>query len=319
VRVRMARALVVVALILCTVAAARADYLADKARPIVEASHAEIRAVHLGRYMARGRWEEILDEALYTLAPKGTWSPQHPAWPAARVALARAMREASVEKLRGETGEWVRRVVNERYSSLEPDAIAEAAAFYESPGGRVFRTYRELVLADEAYGLPYVIETVSRAEMQRQREDARQKLLNLPEEQTAAVYEFNHSKTGEFLLGIENNVIADVIGNIMRSDVASLLHDESGVTIARAVRAAVPSMPAESAKVYLGTVTMRADRTLDVVIEYHDGHRLAGTYPLSYGPGALHWQDVASGVPGIQPGERRFLYRDPRGRLSDAP
>jgi hypothetical protein len=319
VRVRMSRAFVVIALLVSAVSAARADYLADKARPIVEASHAEIRAVHLGRYMARGRWEEILDETLYTLAPKGTWGPKHPAWPAARVALAKVLREASVEKLRGETGEWVRRVVNERYSSLEPDAIAAAAAFYESPGGKVFRAYRELVLADEAYGLPYVIETVSREELQRRREDARQKLLNLPDEQTSAVYEFNHSKTGELLLGIENNIIADVIGNIMRSDIASLLSDEGGVKIARAVRAAVPGMPAESAKVYLGNVTMRADRTLDVVIEYHDAHRLAGTYSLSYAPGALHWQDVANGVPGIAPGETRYLYRDPRGRLSDAP
>jgi hypothetical protein len=315
----MPRVFAVIVLVASAVSVARADYLADKARPIVEASHAEIRAVHLGRYMARARWEEILDETLYTLAPKGTWSPQHPAWPAARAALAKAMREASVEKLRGATGEWIRRAVDERYSSLEPDAIAEAVAFYQSPGGKVFRAYRELVLADEAYGLPYVIETVSRAEMQRQREDARQKLLDLPDEQTSAVYEFNHSKTGEFLLGIENNVIADVIGNIMRSDIAALLYDESGVKIARAVRAAVPGMPAESAKVYLGTVTMRADRTLDVVIEYHDAHRLAGTYPLSYAPGALHWQDVASGVPGIRPGETRYLYRDPRGRLSDAP
>lgn len=315
----MLRVLAVIVLVASAVATADADYLADKARPIVEASHAEMRAVHLGRYMARGRWEEILDEALYTLAPKGRWSPTHPAWPAARVALAKAMREASVAKLRGEMGEWVRRVVNERYSSLEPDAIAEAAAFYESPGGKVFRAYRELVLADEAYGLPYVIETVSREEMRRQREDARQALLNLPDAQTSAVYEFNHSKTGELLLGIENNIIADVVGNIMRSEIAALLHDEDGAKIARAVREAVPTMPAESAKVYLGTVTMRADRTLDVVIEYHDAHRLAGTYPLSYAPGALHWQDVASGVPGMTPGETRFLYRDPRGRLSDAP
>lgn len=313
------RTLVAIALLLSTAAAARADSLADKARPIVEASHAEIRAVHLGRYVARGRWEEILDEALYTLAPKGTWSPKHPAWPAARVALAKAMREASVEKLRGETGEWIRRVVNERYSSLEPEEIAKAAAFYESPAGRVFRAYRELVLADEAYGMPYVIETVSRDEMQRQREAARQKLLNLPDEQTSAVYDFNHSKTGEFLMGVENNIVADVVGNIMRSDIASILYDDGGVKIARAVRAAVPGMPAESAKVYLGTVTMRADRTLDVVIEYHDAHRLAGTYPLSYAPGALHWNDVATGVPGIEPGETRYLYRDPRGRLSDAP
>ena len=80
---------------------ARADYLGDRARPVVEASHAEIRAVYLGRWMSRKRWEELLDEALYTLAPKGAWGPQHKAWGAARAALADAMRKASVEKLQG--------------------------------------------------------------------------------------------------------------------------------------------------------------------------------------------------------------------------
>jgi len=300
-------------------AAAHADYLGDRARPIVEASHAEIRAVHLGRHMARGRWEELLDETLYSLAPKGKWGPDHPAWATARAALAKALREASVTALRGETGTWIRKVVDEHYSSLEPDEIARAAAYYETPAGRTFRDFREKVLAENAYGLPYVIETKSHETMRTEMEEARQKLLNLPDEQTSQVYEFNQSKTGELLMGIENNIIADVIGNIMRSELGALMHGDDGEAIARAVRAAVPNMPPQSPRVYLGTVTMRPDRTLDVVIEYHDGDRLAGTYPFSYAPNALHWQDVANGVPGIQPGEKRFLYRDPQGRLSDKP
>lgn len=305
--------------LLAIAATTHADDLGDRARPLVEASHAEIRAVHLGRHMARRRWEELLDETLYGLAPKGKWGPDHPAWPAARAALAKALREASVTELQGETGTWIRRAVDERYSSLEPDEIARAAAHYETPAGRTFRDFREKVLAENAYGLPYVIETKSRETMHQEMEEARQKLLNLPDEQTAQVYEFNQSKTGEFLLNIENNVIADVVGNIMRSDLGALMRGDDGAAIARAVRAAVPRMPPQSPKVYLGTVTMRPDRTLDVVIEYHDGDRLAGTYPLSYAPNALHWQDVANGVPGIRPGEKRFLYRDPQGRLSDAP
>ncbi len=308
--------------LLAVAATAHADYLADRARPIVEAAHAEIRAVHLGRHMARGRSEELLDETLYSLAPKGKWGPEHPAWPKARAALAKALREASVKALQGETGTWIRKVVDEHYSSLEPDEIARAAAYYESPAGRTFRDFREKVLAENAYGLPYVIETKSHETMRKEVEEARQKLLNLPDEQTAQVYEFNQSKTGEFLMGVENNIVADVVGNIMRSDLGAIMRrDEgkAGVAIAEAVRAAVPDMPAESPKVYLGTVTMRPDRTLDVVIEYHDGDRLAGTYPLSYAPDALHWQDVASGVPGMKPGEKRFLYRDPQGRLTNAP
>jgi hypothetical protein len=308
--------------LLAIAATAEADYMADKARPIVEASHAEIRAIHLGRHMARGRWEELLDETLYSLAPKGKWGPSHPAWAKARAALAKAIREASLKSLQGETGTMIREVLAEHYSSLDPAEIARAAAYYESPAGRTFRDFREKVLAENAYGLPYFIETKSHEQMSKELEDAKQKLLNLPEEQTAQVYEFNQSKTGEFLMGVENNIVADVIGNIMRSDLSGILLRDEGKTfreIALAVRAAVPDMPAASPKVYLGTVTMRSDRTLDVVIEYHDRDRLAGTYPLSYAPDSLHWQDVASGVPGIEPGEKRFLYRDPQGRLTDAP
>src|SRR5690242_15593386 len=133
--------------VLVMAAPAHADYLGDRARPIVEASHAEIRAVHLGRYLTRARWDQLLDETLYSLAPKGRWGPQHPAWPAARTALAKALREASVASLGGRTGELIREVLSEHYSSLEPAEITRAAAFYESPAGRVFRDFREKVLA----------------------------------------------------------------------------------------------------------------------------------------------------------------------------
>ena len=299
--------------------AAHADYLADRARPVVEASHAEIRAVHLGRYVSQGRWNELLDETLWLMAPKGRWSPDHPAWNAARAALARVLREASVTRLAGETGRMVREVVNEHYSSLEPDDAAQAVAFYQSPGGQVFRDFREKVLAESSYGLPYVVETVPHETLRREMEAAKDRLLNLPDEQTQAVYDFNHSKVGEFLMGVENNIVADVIGNIMRSDMTALLNRDDAPGILRKVRAAVPSMPPASDKEYLGTVTMRADRGFDLAIEYHESFRTAGTYTLSYARADLLWQDVAAGVPGIKPGETRFLYRDPHGRLSDAP
>ena len=314
----MRRAALVV-LCSCLATVARADYLADRARPVVEAAHAEIRAVHLGRYVSQGRWNELLDEALWTMAPKGRWSPDHPAWKPAREALARVLRAASVARLAGETGRLVRQVVNEHYSSLEPDDAAKAVAFYESPGGRVFRDFREKVLAETSYGMPYVVETAPRETLRREMEAAKDRLLNLPDEQTQAVYDFNHSKVGELLMGIENNIVADVIGNIMRSDMTALLNRDDAPAIVRQVRAAVPGMPPASDKDYLGTATMRADRGFDLAIEYHESFRTAGTYKLSYARGDLHWQDVAAGLPGIKPGETRFLYRDPRGRLSDTP
>ena len=313
---RSRRASVALALLFATTV--RADYLGERAAPLVEASHAEIRAVYLGRWMARRRWDEILDEALYAIAPKGRWGPEHPAWPPARAALADALRQASVEKLRGETGTWIRQVVDEHYSSLEPAESAQAVAFYESPGGRVFRDFREQVLAEASYGLPFVIETESHAAVTQAMEAARERLLNLPDEQTQAVYDFNHSKVGDLLLGIENNIVADVAGNIMRSELEGILN-EHGSEIARSVRAAVPDMPPPSDKAYLGTVTMRPDRSLELAIEYHEGYRWAGTYRLTYAPGDAHWQEVVDGLAGIGPSDTRFLYRDPAGRLSTAP
>jgi hypothetical protein len=306
------------ALLLMT-ASAHADSLADRARPLVEAAHAERRAIDLGRYLSRGRWDELLDESLYLLAPKGTWGPEHPAWSAARAALARELRAGSVAKLNGETGDLIRSVLYEKYSSLEPKEAAKAVAFYESPGGRVFRAFRELVLAENAYGLPYVIETESHEAMKKRLEDAKQKLLNLPDEQTSAVYDFNHTKTGELLMAMENNMIADIVGNIMRSDVTALMYHEGGQDILKKVRAAVPQAPPRSDKEYLGTVTMRSDRGIDLKIEYHENFRLAGTYDLTYAKSSPEWQDVTAAVPALQPGETRFLYRDPAGKLGDAP
>jgi hypothetical protein len=295
----------------------RADMEAD-ARPVVDAARADALATNLGRYMSQGRWNELLDEALYTLAPKGAWSPQHPAWRKARAALAMAIRRESVRRLDGDAGRLLRQVVREKYSSFSPEERARTIAFYESPGGRAFLDFRQKALAERTYGLPYAIEAEPRASYQRAAMAAKKTLRHLPVEQTQAVYDFTNSPLGQQLRDMENGPIADVAGNILRSDLGGILI-EHGDAIARAVRAEVPGLPPVSGKTYLGTVTMAQDRTLAVEIEYHDMHRTVGTYRFSYPPGGLHWADVAAGVPGIAPGETRFLYRDPRGRLSDTP
>jgi hypothetical protein len=75
--------------------------------------HGETAAVHLGRIVYRKRWEELLTETLYQLAPRGTWTPSHPAWPAARSALADALRQQSVRWLAANRDE-IRLVVNEQ-------------------------------------------------------------------------------------------------------------------------------------------------------------------------------------------------------------
>lgn len=296
---------------------ARADMEAD-ARPVVDAAHADALATNLGRYMLEARWNELLDEALFTLAPKGAWSEKHPAWRAARAALATAIRRESVPRLGGDAGRLLHEIVSEKYSSLSPDERARAIAFYESPGGQAFLDFRQKTLAERTYGLPYAIEAEPRATYQRATMTAKKKLRHLPVEQTQAVYDFTNSPLGQQLRSMENGPIADVAANILRSDLDAILIAH-GDAIARTVRAEVPAMPPASAKAYLGTVTMERDRTLQVTIEYHDLYRTVGTYRFSYPPDGLHWADVAAGAPGIAPGETRFLYRDTRGRLSDTP
>jgi hypothetical protein len=309
--------LVTLLVLAALVTPARADLEAE-AGPVVAAASADTFATNLGRYMLQGRWNELLDEELYTIAPKGAWSEKHPAWRAARASLAMAIRRESLSRLDGDAGRMLHEVVIEHYSSFSADERARTIAFYESPGGRAWLDLRQEAVAEAAYGQPYAIETASRADYKRALMAAKKKVRHLPDDQTQAVYDFTNSHLGQQLVGMENNVISDVALNILSSDLEAILIAH-GDAIARTVRAAVPAMPPPSTKAYLGTVTMRSNRTLELAIEYHDHYRLAGTYRLEYAPGSLHWAEVAAATPGIAPGESRFLYRDPGGHLSDTP
>jgi hypothetical protein len=286
-------------------------------RAFVEASRGETLALLLGRYMSAQRWDVVLDETLYRLAPRGAWGPEHPAWKPARAALATALRNASVERAKGEAGEMLYHVVRDHAPSDAAER-AEAVAFYRSPGGQAFLDRREWALRERTYGLPFVAETQSRDEVERRSKATEKTLLELPEAQTSAVYDFTNAPLGEQLQKVQNGIVADIAGNILRSELDATVLDRLDA-LGREVRAAVPAMPPPSTKTYLGTVTMRPDRTLDVVVEQYSLLRKDGTYPFSYAPDALHWKDVAAGAPGIAPGDTRFLYVDAGGRLSDEP
>lgn len=132
--------MVVLACIACAAGAAAVDdrYAADpKLRRFVDSMHGETAAVHLGRIVYRKRWEELLTEALYQVAPRGVWSPAHLAWPAARSALAEALRRQSVTWLAANRDE-IRLVVNEQsVRAYTEDERARVTEFFESPGGRI--------------------------------------------------------------------------------------------------------------------------------------------------------------------------------------
>jgi hypothetical protein len=298
-------------------AAADTSAVGQDARAFVEASRAETLALLLGRLKSAKRWDVVLDETLYRLAPRGAWSPDHPAWKPARAALATALRKASAERVKDQAGEMLYHVVRD-HAPADPAERAEAVAFYRSPGGQAFLDRREWALRERTYGLPFVDETQSREEVERRSKTTEKTLLELPEQQTSAVYGFTNAPLGEQLMKVQNDIIADTAGNILRSELDATVLDRLDA-LGREVRAAVPAMPPPSTKTYLGTVAMRPDRTLDVVVEQYSLLRKDGTYPFSYAPDALHWKDVAAGVPGIAPGETRFLYVDADGRLSDEP
>src|SRR5262245_62845802 len=105
--------------------------------------------------MLQGRWNEVLDEELYAIAPKGAWSEKHPAWRAARAWLAMAIRRESLSRLDGDAGRMLHEVVIEHYSSLSSDERARTIAFYESPGGQAWLDLRQKAVAEAAYGQPY--------------------------------------------------------------------------------------------------------------------------------------------------------------------
>jgi hypothetical protein len=298
-------------------AVADTSELGQNTRAFLDASRAETLALLLGRLMSAKRWDVVLDETLYRLAPRGAWGPDHAAWKPARAALATALRKASAERVKGEAGEMLYHVVRDHAPS-DPAERAEAVAFYRSPGGQAFLDRREWALRERTYGLPFVVETQSREEVERRSKATEKTLLELPEQQTSAVYDFTNAPLGEQLMKVQNDVVADTAGNVLRSELDATVLDRLE-SLGREVRAAVPAMPPWSSKTYLGTVTMRPDRTLDVVVEQYSLLRKDGTYPLSYAPDALHWKDVAAAAPGIAPGERRFLYVDADGRLSDEP
>jgi hypothetical protein len=298
-------------------AAADTSAVGQDARAFVEARRAETLALLLGRRLSAKRWDVVLDETLYRLAPRGAWGPDHPAWTPARTALATALRKASAERAKDEAGEMLYHVVRDHAPS-DPAERAEAVAFYRSPGGQAFLDRREWALRERTYGLPFVVETQSREEVERRSKAAEKTLLELPEQQTNAVYDFTNAPLGEQLMKVQNDVVADTAGNILRSELDATVLDRLDA-LGREVRAAVPSMPPPSSKTYLGIVTMRPDRTLDVLVEEDSVLRKDGTYPFSYAPDAIHWKDVAAGAPGLTPGETRFLYVDADGRLGDKP
>jgi len=306
----------------CAAHAAAVDdrYAADpKLRRFVDGMHGETIAVELGRMVYRKRWEQVLTEGLYLIAPRGTWNDAHPAWAPARQALADALRHESVQWLAANR-DRVRLVVNDRsMREMTEDERERTTAFFATNGGQVWRDSREAFARERAYGLPLVVERASRAEYQRTKAEKEKALLALPEESDGkVVYDFMQSPLGDKLLHLQNVEWAETVAHIFSPELNSTVL-EKRAALAAAVRAAVPGVPPPSDKTYLGTVTMAPDRTFTVVVEHYRYLDLAGTYTLVYRANDLHWSDIAAAVPAIKAGEKRAVYRDASGHLSDRP
>ncbi len=288
-------------------------------RRFVDSQHGVEVAIELGRLVYRKRWEEILDEALCEIAPRGVWNDKHPAWRPARAELARALREESVRWL-AEHRDEVRLVVDEQsMSGLTAEERRQVTAFYESSAGRVFLATRESFLRERAYGLPLEIESGSAEQVKAAHTAAEKVLLGLPEDGDGKViYDFFHGGPGDKLQDVQVHQWGEIVANIFSNTLEAYFTEHRSELGAR-VRAAAPGVPAASSKTHLGTVTMSADRVFTVVVERRDNLRLVGQYTLRYAPGDVHWNDIAAAAPGMRPGETRHLYRDPAGHLGDRP
>jgi hypothetical protein len=307
----------------CTLAQATTTddiYAADPAlRRFVDSQHGESLAIELGRLTYRRRWNEVLDESLYAFAPRGTWDETHPAWAPAREALAQALREESVRWLADHRDE-IRLVVNQQsMQGMTEDERRQTTEFFESSAGKVFLATRESFLRERAYGLPLEIEKASLDQVKRAHNDAEKVLLALPEDGDGKViFDFFHGGPGDKLQQVQVKQWGEIVANVFSNTLEAYVQRHKAELSTR-LRGAVPSMPAASDKVYLGTVAMGADNAFTVIVEHYDAMRLVGKYTLTYAPSDLHWGDIAVATPGIKPGDKRSLYRDPSGRLGDRP
>lgn len=295
-------------------------YAADpKLRRFVDGMHGETIAIELGRMVYRKRWEQVLTEGLYLIAPRGAWNERHPAWAPARQVLADALRRESVQWLAANR-DRVRLVINDRsMREMTDDERERIAAFFETTGGQVWRDSREAFARERAYGLPLVVESEPLAEYQRTKAEREKALLALPEATDGkVVYDFMQSPLGDKLLRLQNGEWARGVVSIFTSELDAIVL-EKRAALSAAVRAAVPGVPPSSDKAYLGTVTMAPDRTFTVVVEHYRYLDLAGKYTLVYKANDLHWSDIAAAAPAIKAGETRAIYRDASGHLSDRP
>ena len=230
-----------------------------------------------------------------------------------------ALRRESVAWLAANRGRVRVVVLEQSRRGLTAEERAQAAEFFESPGGRVWLTAREMAMHERAFGLPFAIEMESLAQLTRAKAEARLALDTLPEDRGGrAVRDFFELPLGSKLMKLQNEVWAHTVANVFGSELEAVASEQRAV-LAAAVRASVSSVPPASEKTYLGTVTMEADQTFAVKVDHDRSLRLVGSYSLRYRPGDLHWADVAAAVPGIKPGETRAVYRDPVGRLGDRP
>src|SRR5262245_29026842 len=109
---------------ICLATTAVAQFFSERelrVRPLAVASRAERIGVLVGRLMVAKRWNELLDELLYAVAPRGTWDERHTAWAPARKALAAALRRASVARLESSGGRLVHDVIVDRYLDVLND------------------------------------------------------------------------------------------------------------------------------------------------------------------------------------------------------
>lgn len=289
-------------------------------RRFVDSQHGEAIAIELGRLVYRKRWNEVLDQSMYLIAPHGTWSESHPAWMPARRIIAQALLEESSRWL-GTHRDEVRLVVNEQSMQvMTPEERRQTTEFFESSAGRVFLATRETFLREQAYGLPLEIEKEPLETFKRAHDGAQKVLLALPEDGDGKViYDFFHGGPGDKLLHeLQVEHWGRIVANVFSGDLEAFVSEHKAELSAK-VRGAVTGIPPASDKTYLGSVAMASDRTFTVIVEHYVSLSLVGKYTLSYAPADLHWSDIAAAAPGIKPGETRALYRDRAGRLGDRP
>lgn len=289
-------------------------------RRFVDSMDGETFARDAGRIAYRDTWEKTLIDGLYLIAPRGAWDEKHPAWAPARKLLAETLKRELVPRMAAHRANVRYHVNQDSTYALTAEERRKVAEWFESPSGRLFGKARVDFARRDAWDLPGGPEGETQAQVKAAADKSGAALDALPDASAdgKAMAAFLDSPLWTKLLNLQLHQWSDSTRFWLNEETRDILLKQTAA-LGATLRRAVAGIPPPSDKTYLGSVAMAQDRKFTVTVEHFPGLYRVGHYVLEYAPGDLHWHDIAALVPGIKPGESRYIFFDAHGHVGDRP